>query len=143
PDIVYGGRVDRLDRKSGQVRNVDPTLAFPDQYRATWTLPLTFGKRDHALYFADQRMFRTTNGGQSWTPISPDLTRPDPGVPPNLDPTTAKDTSVKTARRGVIYDIGTSPIRDGLLWAGTDDGLIWRTDDNGGHWFNVTPATLQ
>ena len=79
PDIVYGGRVERLDRKSGQVRNVDPTFAFPGEYRGTWTLPLTFGKRDHALYFGNQRLFRTTNGGQTWTPISPDLTRPDPG----------------------------------------------------------------
>ncbi|HEV2595771.1 MAG TPA: hypothetical protein VGU01_11275 [Sphingomicrobium sp.] len=143
PDIVYGGRVDRLDRKSEQVRNVDPTLAFPDEYRGTWTLPLTFGKRDHALYFGDQRLFRTADGGQSWTPVSPDLTRPDPGVPANLDPTTAKDATVKSPRRGVIYDIGTSPVRDGLIWIGTDDGLIWRTDDNGGHWSNVTPNILQ
>ena len=60
PDIVYGGRVDRLDLKSGQTRNVDPTLAFPASIAATWTLPLTFGKRDHALYFGNQRIFRTT-----------------------------------------------------------------------------------
>ena len=143
PDIVYGGRVDRLDRKSGQVRNIDPTLAFPGEYRGEWTLPLTFGKRDHALYFGNQRLFRTTNGGQTWTPISPDLTRPDPGVPPTLDPPTVKDTATKGPRRGVIYDIGTSPIRDGLIWVGTDDGYIWRTDDNGGHWANVTPPSLQ
>lgn len=143
PDIVYGGRVDRLDRKSGQVRNIDPTLAFPGEYRGEWTLPLTFGKRDHALYFGNQRLFRTTNGGQTWTPISPDLTRPDPGVPPTLDAPTVKDTATKGPRRGVIYDIATSPIRDGLIWVGTDDGYIWRTDDNGGHWTNVTPAVLQ
>ena len=143
PDIVYGGRVDRLDRKSGQVRNIDPTLAYPDEYRGTWTLPLAFGKRDHALYFANQRLFRTTNGGATWTPISPDLTRADPGIPANLDPVTAHDATVKTPRRGVIYDIGTSPIRDGLIWVGTDDGLIWRTDDNGAHWANVTPPTLR
>ena len=142
PDIVYGGRVNRLDRKSGQVRDVDPTFAFPGEYRGTWTLPLTFGKRDHALYFGNQRLFRTTNGGQTWTPISPDLTRPDPGVPPTLDPPTVKDAGVKGPRRGVIYDVGTSPIRDGLIWAGTDDGLIWRTDDGGAHWANVTPAAL-
>ena len=143
PDIVYGGRVERLDRKSGQVRNVDPTLAFPGEYRGTWTLPLTFGKRDHTLYFGNQRLFTTTDGGQSWKPISPDLTRPDPGVPSTLDPATAKDAGVKGPRRGVIYDIGTSPIRDGLIWIGTDDGLIWRTDDAGAHWLNVTPPSLQ
>ncbi len=142
PDIVYGGRVQRLDRRSGQVRDVDPTFAFPGEYRGTWTLPLTFGQRDHALYFGNQRLFRTTNGGQTWTSISPDLTRPDPGVPPNLDPPTVKDAGVKGPRRGVIYDIGTSPVRDGLIWVGTDDGLIWRTNDAGAHWANVTPPLL-
>jgi photosystem II stability/assembly factor-like uncharacterized protein len=143
PDIVYGGRVERLDRKSGQVRDVDPTFAFPGEYRGTWTLPLTFGKRDHALYFGNQRLYRTTNGGQSWTAISPDLTRPDPGVPPNLDPPTIADAGVKGPRRGVIYDIGTSPVRDGLIWVGTDDGLIWRTEDGGASWANVTPPDLK
>ena len=143
PDIVYGGRVDRLDLKSNQIRSVDPALGFPDEYRGEWTLPLTFGKRDHALYFGNQRIFRTRDGGQTWTPISPDLTRPDPGVPPTLDELTVKDTATKGPRRGVVYDIGTSPLQDGLIWAGTDDGLIWRTIDNGGHWQNVTPPILQ
>lgn len=143
PDIVYGGRVERLDRKSGQVRNVDPTFAFPGEYRGTWTLPLTFGRRDHALYFGNQRLFTTHDGGQTWSPISPDLTRPNPGVPDTLDPATVRDVGVKGPRRGVIYDIGTSPIRDGLIWVGTDDGLIWRTDDFGAHWSNVTPPVLQ
>lgn len=143
PDIIYGGRVERLDRKSGQVRDVDPTFAFPGEYRGTWTLPLTFGKRDHALYFGNQRLFRSINGGQTWAPISPDLSRPDPGVPTNLDPPTAKDVGTKGPRRGVIYDVGTSPIRDGLIWIGTDDGLIWRTDDGGANWTNVTPPQLQ
>ena len=51
PDIVYGGRVDKLDLKSGQTRNVDPTLAFPGEYRGEWTLPLTFGQaRPCALF---------------------------------------------------------------------------------------------
>ncbi|WP_341632710.1 VPS10 domain-containing protein [Sphingomonas agri] len=143
PDVVYGGAVDRLDLKSGQTRSVDPTLAFPGEYRGEWTLPLTFGKRDHALYFGNQRLFRTMNGGQTWTPISPDLTRPDPEAPATLDAATLKDTATKGPRRGVIYDIGTSPIRDGLIWVGTDDGLIWRTDDNGAHWINVTPPQLK
>ena len=142
PDLVYGGRVDRLDLKSGQVRNVDPTLAFPDNYRRTWTLPLTWGKREHSLFFANQKIWKTTNGGQTWTPISPDLTRPAPAVPATLDASTANDTPVAGVRRGVVYDLGPSPVKDGLMWAGTDDGLIWRTDDEGGHWQNVTPASL-
>jgi len=143
PDIVFGGRVDRLDLKSGQTRSVDPTLAFPDEYRGEWTLPLTFGKRDHALYFGNQRLFRTRDGGKTWAPISPDLTRPEPAVPATLDEPTVKDSATKAPRRGVIYDIGTSPVRDGLIWIGTDDGLIWRTDDDGAHWTNVTPPSLE
>jgi photosystem II stability/assembly factor-like uncharacterized protein len=143
PDTVYGGRVDRLDLKSGQTRNVDPTLAFPGEYRGEWTLPLTFGKRDHALYFGNQRLFRTRDGGKSWTPISPDLTLTELTVPATLDQPTIEDTATKGPRRGVIYDIGTSPLRDGLIWVGTDDGLIWRTDDDGLHWANVTPPTPQ
>jgi photosystem II stability/assembly factor-like uncharacterized protein len=143
PDIVYGGRVVRLDLKSNQTRNINPTLAFPDEYRGEWTLPLTFGKRDHSLYFGNQRIFRTRDGGQTWTPISPDLTRPDPAIPATLDEPTVEDTATKGPRRGVVYDIATSPLVDGLIWAGTDDGLIWRTDDDGAHWRNVTPAALQ
>jgi photosystem II stability/assembly factor-like uncharacterized protein len=142
PDVIYGGRVDKLDLRSGQVRNVDPTLAFPGEYRGDWTLPLVFGKRDHALYFGNQRIFRTIDGGARWTPISPDLTRPDPGVPGNLDAPTAADTNDAATRKGVVYAIGPSPITGADLWAGTDDGLVWRTRDGGATWSDVTPAGL-
>ncbi len=142
PDTVYGGRVDKLDLRSGQTRSVDPTLAFPDSYRGTWTLPLVFGKRDHDLYFGNQRIFRTADGGQHWSPISPDLTRPTPTVPATLDAPTAADSSEPGPRRGVVYDIGPSPLKAGLIWAGTDDGLVWRTLDGGAHWTDVTPAAL-
>ncbi len=142
PDTVFGGRVDRLDLRSGQVRNVDPTFAFPDRYRATWTLPLVFGPKDHALYFGNQRVFRTANGGGTWRPISPDLTRPDPGVPATLDPATAADDGGAGARKGVVYAIGPSPLSARDLWAGTDDGWVWRTKDGGAAWANVTPAGL-
>jgi photosystem II stability/assembly factor-like uncharacterized protein len=143
PDTIFGGRVERLDLNSGQTRNIDPTLAFPGEYRGEWTLPLTWGKRDHALYFGNQRLFRTRDGGKTWTPISPDLTRAELTVPATLDQPTIEDTATKGPRRGVIFDIGTSPVRDGLIWVGTDDGLIWRTEDDGTHWTNATPPTLQ
>lgn len=142
PDTVFGGRVEKLDLRSGQSRNVDPTLAYPDNYRAEWTLPLTFGKRDHSLYFANQRIFRTTDNGEHWVPISPDLTRSTLTIPPNLDPLTAAGSDAKGPRRGIVFDIATSPLVDKLIWAGTDDGLVWRTGDGGVHWVDVTPAFL-
>ncbi|HXU99047.1 MAG TPA: hypothetical protein VG166_00935 [Caulobacteraceae bacterium] len=142
PDTVYGGRVTRLDLRSGQSRNVDPTLAFPDNYRGTWTLPLQFAKRDHALYFANQRIFSTLDGGAHWRPISPDLTRPNPGSPANLDAPTLADHESAGPRRGVVYDIGPSPLSAALIWAGTDDGLVWVTRDGGAHWRDVTPTGL-
>jgi photosystem II stability/assembly factor-like uncharacterized protein len=142
PDVVYGGRVDRLDLRTNQTRNVDPTMAFPDDYRGTWTLPLVFSKADHALYFGNQRVFRTTDDGQHWAPVSPDLTREDPGVPENLDAPTIADVSRDQKRRGVVYSIGPSSLDAKLIWAGTDDGLVWRTTDGGGGWTDLTPKQL-
>ncbi len=142
PEILYGGRVERLDTRTHQTQNIDPTFAYPDVDRRTWTLPLIFSPRDpRVLYFANQRLFRTDDGGKHWTIISSDLTREDPGTPPNLDPVTA---ALKPGgpRLGVIYTIAPSRLADRDLWAGTDDGLIWRTRDEGAHWTNITPAAL-
>lgn len=141
--IVFGGRVDKLDLRTQQTRNVDPTLALPDIHRGAWTLPLTFSPRaPHVLYFANQRMFQTADRGEHWQPISPDLTRMDPPVPKTLDAATAADNPGLGSRRGVIYAIAPSPLADGMIWAGTDDGLIWRTADGGANWIDVTPKQL-
>jgi len=143
PNVLYGGRVDRLDLRTEQTRSISPTLAYPDRYRGEWTLPLVFSHRDpRVLYFSNQRLFRTEDGGEHWTVISPDLTRENPGAPANLDPTTAADIDDPNPRRAVIYAIAPSRLADHDLWVGTDDGLIWRTKDEGGHWENVTPAAL-
>ncbi|HKR62254.1 MAG TPA: hypothetical protein VJZ00_00880 [Thermoanaerobaculia bacterium] len=143
PDVIFGGRVDKLDLRTQQTRSVDPTLAYPSNDRRTWTLPLVFSIRDpRVLYFANQRLYRTDDGGEHWTIISPDLTREDPGTPPNLDPVTAALHQQTGPRRGVIYTIAPSRVADRDLWVGTDDGLIWRTKDEGAHWQNVTPAAI-
>jgi photosystem II stability/assembly factor-like uncharacterized protein len=143
PDVIFGGRVDKLDLRTGQTRSVNPTLAHPDLYRDVWTLPLVFSPRDpRVLYFSHQRLFRTDDGGEHWTVISPDLTREDPGTPANLDPATAANNLQTGPRRGVIYAIAPSRLANGDLWVGTDDGLIWRTKDEGQNWTNVTPAAL-
>ena len=144
PDIVYGGTVDKLDTRTEQTRSVDPTLAYPlAHYRGAWTLPLTFSKRGtRTLYFANQRLFRTTDGGDHWAPISPDLTREDAGIPSSLDAPTAADDDHVSKRRGVIYSIAPSPLEAKTLWVGTDDGLVWRSADDGAHWQDITPKAL-
>jgi hypothetical protein len=113
PDIVYGGGVDRLDLRTEQTHSVDPTLGEPDDlYRRTWSLPLTFSKVDpKVLYYANQKMFRTSDGGQHWTTISPDLTREDPAVPANLDAITTANNLGTGPRRGVI---SRNPVEDPL-----------------------------
>jgi photosystem II stability/assembly factor-like uncharacterized protein len=143
PDTVYGGTVDKLDRKSEQVADVDPTLAYPDVYRSVWTLPLTFSPKDSkALYFANQHLFRTRDGGKHWALLSPDLTRKTLTVPPNLDTVSAANTATVGARRGVIYAIAPSRFDTRDIWVGTDDGLIWRSRDDGKHWGDITPPAL-
>ncbi|MFA6954374.1 MAG: hypothetical protein WC538_00730 [Thermoanaerobaculia bacterium] len=143
PDIIYGGRVDKLDVRTRQTRSVDPTLADDALARRTWTLPLVFSRRDpKVLYFANQKVFRTDDGGNHWSAISPDLTREEPGIPPNLDAVTAANRPGPGTRHGVVYAIAPSRLADHDVWVGTDDGLIWRTRDEGEHWQNLTPAEL-
>jgi photosystem II stability/assembly factor-like uncharacterized protein len=142
PGVTFGGMVARQDFSDEQIQQMPPTLAQSGRYRRTWTLPLVFSPIDaHVLYFGSQVLFRTADGGNSWEMISPDLTREDPRVPPNLDAATAADAP-EGKRRGVIYTIGPSHARAGEIWAGTDDGLIQLTQDEGKTWSNVTPPEL-
>jgi photosystem II stability/assembly factor-like uncharacterized protein len=139
PEVVYGGFVTRQDLRTEQMAQMPPGLAQTEKLQRTWTLPLVFSPLDsHVLYFGAQILFRTSDGGNSWKAISPDLTREDPGVPPNLDPATAADAPAEK-RRGVIYTIAPSSVQAGEIWAGTDDGLIQLTQNEGATWSNVTP----
>ncbi|MDE2305805.1 MAG: hypothetical protein KGL34_09605 [Gammaproteobacteria bacterium] len=140
PQLIFGGRVDRLDLRTEQTRSVDPTLADPDIQRGTWTLPLVFSPKDpRRLYFGNQRLYETRDRGLSWRVVSADLARADPGSPPNLDPATAADNLGRGPRRGVIYSIAPSRTDADEVWAGTDDGLVWVTRDDGAHWRDATP----
>jgi len=150
PDRVYGdsteilATVEVLDLRTGHTSDIDPTLAYPDaHYRATWTEPLGFSKTGpDTLYFANQQLFSTVDGGRHWKRISPDLTRKVDPIPPNLDPVTAADNFHLGGRWGVIYTLEPSPLDAQVIWVGTDDGLAWRTSDGGAHWQDVTPAAL-
>ena len=142
PEILFGGRVTRCNLLTGETINVSPEREMNETARHTWTVPLVFSKANpRALYYGNQFLFKTVNGGESWTQISPDLTREEPGVPPNLDAATASDAP-EGARRGVIYSIAPSPLRPERIWIGTDDGLIQMTNDDGKTWQNVTPPAL-
>jgi photosystem II stability/assembly factor-like uncharacterized protein len=142
PEIIFGGFVARQDLRNEQIQQIPPTLAYPGDYRRTWTLPLVFSPIDpHVLYFSAQVLFRTADGGNTWQKISPDLTRENPGVPTNLDPATAADAPAGK-RRGVIYTIAPSPRQKGEIWVGTDDGLIHLTQDEGKAWKDVTPPEV-
>jgi photosystem II stability/assembly factor-like uncharacterized protein len=142
PGIVYGGSGSRWDLENN--RPVPGTTAprSPEPARADWTQPLVLSPADpRALYYGNQFLFKTTDGAQSWALISPDLTRPDPGVPPNLDAAAAADVG-SNGRRGVVYTIAPSPVLVPLVWIGTDDGLIQVTPDDGKTWRDVTPPAL-
>jgi len=141
PGMVFGGLGTRYDLElNAPLQTAQPTT--PEAARTDWTQPLVFSKADpHALYYANQFLFGTTDGAQTWTQISPDLTRPDPGVPPSLDPVAAEDTD-RNGKRGVIYAIGPSPINAQMIWLGTDDGLIHVSTDGGKNWQNVTPPAI-
>jgi len=143
PEILFGGTVTRCNVVTGETKNVSPERGgAPGQYRHDWTQPVVFSQADpHALYYANQFLYKTTNGGESWTQISQDMTREDPGVPPNLNETATADAPTDK-RRGVIYTIAPSPLRASLIWIGTDDGLIHMTNDDGKTWAVVTPPAL-
>ena len=143
PDIVFGGTVEKCNVQTGKIDRISPEVDLPTPARHTWTLPLVFSPADpHALYFSDQYLFKTTDGGEHWARISDDMTRENPGVPPNLDAATAADAPPQSKRLGVIYTIAPSAVRAPLLWIGTDDGYIHVTQDDGKTWTNVTPREL-
>ncbi len=142
PDIVYGGKVSRFDRRTGQTKNVSPRPLRGEGYRVVRTQPVLFSPVDpKTLYFTSNTVWKTTNGGESWDSISPDLTRKTWDVPRNVGKYTGS-RGAQPSQRGVIYTLAPSPLDVNLLWAGTDDGLIHVTRDGGAHWTDVTPPSL-
>ena len=140
PDLVYGGKLSRWDRRTQQVQQVGPKALRGPNYRMIRTQPAVFSPADpHILFFAANTVWRTSDGARTWTEISPDLTRKEWSVPANVG-VYAKD--VKPTQRGVVYALAPSPLDVNRLWAGTDDGLIHVTTDGGATWTNVTPPSL-
>lgn len=143
PDIVYGGKVTRWDRRTGQVQQVGPKPLRDAGYRVVRTMPVLFSPvNPRKLYFASNVVWQTTTGGQSWEQISPDLTRATWEVPTNVG-IYASLPEAKPTQRGVVYTIAPSYLDEQTIWAGTDDGLIHVTRDSGKTWSNVTPPELK
>jgi photosystem II stability/assembly factor-like uncharacterized protein len=144
PGIVFGGTGSRWNLEQNRMipGTTAPTPTTQDPARHDWTQPLVLSPADpHALYYANQFLFKSSDGAHTWRQISPDLTRPDPGVPSNLDAAAAADTG-DNGRRGVIYTIAPSPVLVPLVWIGTDDGLIQLTSNDGKAWQDVTPKAI-
>jgi photosystem II stability/assembly factor-like uncharacterized protein len=142
-DIVYGGKITRFDRRTGQVQNIAPKPLRGAGYRVVRTMPVAFSSVDNkTLYFASNTVWKTVNGGRSWTAISPDLTRKTWDVPENVGKYRNTD-QVRVTQRGVVYALAPSPLDIRTLWAGTDDGLIHVTRDGGLNWSDVTPPELK
>src|SRR5690242_20543376 len=142
PDIVYGGKLTRYDRRTGDVQEIAPKALRTSDYRVLRTAPVLFSPIDpHALYFASNVVWKTLNGGQSWQQISPDLTRTDSIVPPNVGKY-ASERVASSRHPGVVYTLALSSLRQDIIWAGSDDGLIHVTVDGGKSWRNVTPPAL-
>jgi photosystem II stability/assembly factor-like uncharacterized protein len=151
PNIVYageyGGVISRYDHRTGEARNVG---AYPEnpsghggedfRYRFQWTAPIAISPHDpKVVYHGGNVLFRTADGGQTWTVISPDLTRNDRSKQKWAGgPITGDNTGVEIY--DTIFVVAESPLEKGLIWAGTDDGLVQLTKDGGAHWQNVTAA---
>jgi photosystem II stability/assembly factor-like uncharacterized protein len=142
PDIIYGGKITRFDRRTGQVQNISPEAVRSGKYRFLRTAPVIFSPVDpHVLYFAGNVLFKTTSGGNSWDVISPDLARETFDVPASVGVFRAPEMA-RMPRRGVIYTVAPSYKDANVIWAGTDDGLIHITRDGGNAWANVTPPEI-
>jgi photosystem II stability/assembly factor-like uncharacterized protein len=142
PDIVYGGKLTRYDRRTDQAQNIMPKPFRGQDFRVLRTEPVIFSPIDpHTLYFASNTLWKTRDGGQSWQQISPDLTRRTFEVPASVGKYRNEPTAQPT-QRGVIYTLAPSPLDINRIWAGTDDGLIHLTTDGGAHWTEITPAGM-
>jgi photosystem II stability/assembly factor-like uncharacterized protein len=140
PNIVYGGKVTRFDRSTGQTQDVAPEAIRSGKYRFLRTAPLLYSTVDpKLLLLGGNVLFKTTNGGHDWQVISPDLSREKPEVPESIGIYRTPEMA-RQPRRGVIYTVAPSYKEVETIWAGTDDGLIHVTRDGGRNWKDVTPA---
>jgi photosystem II stability/assembly factor-like uncharacterized protein len=153
PDVFYagsyGGLFTRINRRTGERRNIN---IWPDNpmghsssdmtERFQWTFPIVIAPTNpNVLYATSQHVWRSTNEGQSWQRISPDLTRHDPStMGPSGGPITLDQTGVETY--ATVFTLAPSAVDRNVIWAGSDDGVVNVTRDAGKSWQKVTPPDL-
>ena len=146
---AYGGYMTWYNHATNQRRFINVWPEYPVgqsaqdlKERFQWTAPIVFSPVDpRILYTSSQHLFQSTNSGQTWTAISPDLTRNDPAtLGPSGGPLTLDQTGVETY--GTIFTIAPSHHDVNTIWAGSDDGFVHLTRDGGKTWKDVTPAGL-
>jgi photosystem II stability/assembly factor-like uncharacterized protein len=145
----YGGLLTRINRRTGEDRAIN---VWPDNpmghnsgsmtERFQWTYPIVISPVDpKTLYVTSQHVWKSTNQGQSWQRISPDLSRHDPSTMGDSGgPITLDQTGVETY--AVVFALAPSPLDGNLLWAGSDDGYVHVTRDGGANWTKITPPDL-
>ncbi len=145
----YGGLITRYDTRMTQTKVVSPwpdnplgRAANDTKYRFQWTFPIVIPENEpNAIYAAANVLFKSTDRGDSWSVISPDLTRADSATMESSGgPITKDNTSVEYY--GTIFAFAESPVKTGVLWVGSDDGLVHVSTDAGKTWQNVTPKEL-
>ena len=139
----YGNEITRWDARTRVARSVSPWLHTLDsppndaKYRCHWTPPLAIDPFDHnTVYYGCQVIFKTSNAGQSWSVISPDLSTQDPSR--NVSSGGLVADNLGQFYGEVVFAIAPSTVQKGLIWAGTNDGKVWNTRDGGGHWNDLT-----
>ena len=142
PDIVYGGKLTRYDRRTGQAQNILPKPFRGADFRMLRTEPVVFSPVDNrTLYFAGNTLWKTLDGGQNWEQISQDLTRKTWEIPQSIGKFKTMPNAQPT-QRGVIYTVAPSFQDINRIWVGTDDGLIQITSDGGKNWTDITPRQV-
>ncbi|MGH9394341.1 MAG: WD40/YVTN/BNR-like repeat-containing protein, partial [Terriglobales bacterium] len=146
PNIVwascYGDEITRYDARVGVARSVSPWMHTLDsqpnllQYRCHWTPPMAVDPFDGSVYYGCQVIFHTSDAGQSWQVISPDLSTRNPAQ--IVSSGGLVGDNLGQFYGDLVFAIAPSPIQRHLLWAGTNDGKLWYTKDGGTHWVDVT-----
>jgi photosystem II stability/assembly factor-like uncharacterized protein len=152
-NIVYaddeGPFFTRYDRATGQAQSIQQWpedisghAADTQKYRFTWTMPIVISSHNpDVIYHTSQYVFRSNDAGNTWTEISPDLTRNDKAKQKDSGGPITKD-QYSVEYYDVVFALAESPKQENVLWAGTDDGLLHITRDGGKNWSNVTPKGI-